>query len=449
MPEETERFIRLPNPKHIQTGCQNIRTIAINKSKGISGLYCIDHKSIKTYLFLRAKGWTMETAREWVTSHSKGVSMEKVKTEEKLMNELAEKIKDAVYTKAVKEKDEKGDSVFVVSSDVEDREGEVISTEGWKLENYKAYPVLLWSHNATEPLIGHGTNLRYRTINGKKKLTFTPKFHRKSELSRLVADLVDEDWIRGVSVGFKPIEKEGNVYTKQELLEISLVNVPANQDALRLAMAKGYKEDTIGKVMDVKKAKAMQEKIDRKEKEVEVTKEILEQKKKEAKKVKEDPEKAIEEEKAENKPEEIKPEFPKELSGEETEKPKEKPDKKEMDNERIDKIETTIEKLAEIVKGYSEVFNQSNNKVQDEFKKVRLELKGLNPDGGFDERLSNIEDNLENLAKSLSSNTQGKSEGRADEIDESNKETADRVKILKCLNKGIKALIAGKKELKD
>ena len=180
-----------------------------------------------------------------------------MENEQSLVQDLKEKLKKALFTTAIKQNIE-GKQVFIVSDDVEDRQGEVISTEGWKLENYKKYPVLLWGHNANEPLIGHGTNLRYRDVSGKKKLTFEPKFHRKSKLSQLVSDLVEENWIRGVSVGFRPLEKDGNVYKKQELLEVSFVNVPANPNALNLAYSKGYKEETISKIMDVEKAKEIE-----------------------------------------------------------------------------------------------------------------------------------------------------------------------------------------------
>jgi len=168
--------------------------------------------------------------------------------EQKLKNELKTKLKKALFTTA--EIKQIGDhKVFIVSDDVVDRQGESISTDGWELANYKKYPVLLWAHNPEMPLIGHGTNLRYRTINGKKKLTFEPKFHRKSDLSRLISDLVEDDWVRGVSVGFLPKEQDENKFLKQELLEISFVNVPANPNALNMAYAKGYDKKTVKKVL--------------------------------------------------------------------------------------------------------------------------------------------------------------------------------------------------------
>lgn len=68
-PEENEETIRIPvaAPKEDDT----IRTITISEKEGIKALYAVERKLILTYLFDKAKGWTMEKAREWVKEHSK------------------------------------------------------------------------------------------------------------------------------------------------------------------------------------------------------------------------------------------------------------------------------------------------------------------------------------------------------------------------------------------
>jgi len=77
-------------------------------------------------------------------------------------------------------------------------------------------------------------------------------------MSNYIADLVDAGIIKASSVGFKPIEQDDNKYTKAELLEISFVNVPANQNALSLGLAKGYDQETIKKVMPNADFKALE-----------------------------------------------------------------------------------------------------------------------------------------------------------------------------------------------
>lgn len=175
-----------------------------------------------------------------------------------------------LYTTAlVEEVEENGEKtkLFVASDDVEDRQGEILSTDGWELSNYKKHPVILWSHDQYAPPIGKAEKIGFKTINGRKKLVYQPLFHLKNEMSRLIADLVNEGWLSASSVGFKPIEMDGNTYTKQELLEISFVNVPANPNALQLAYSKGYSEDTIKKLMPNIKESKMEETIDEKEEE--------------------------------------------------------------------------------------------------------------------------------------------------------------------------------------
>ena len=150
-----------------------------------------------------------------------------------------------LFTKANLDEKEK---LFIASDGVEDRQGEVINQDGWNLENYKKNPVVMWAHNYDEPPIGTADKLGFRTIDGKKKLVYQPVFHRKTPMSNYIADLVEAGVIRASSVGFKPEEMTENEYTKLELLEISIVGVPANQGALQMAFAKGYSEDTIKKV---------------------------------------------------------------------------------------------------------------------------------------------------------------------------------------------------------
>lgn len=155
---------------------------------------------------------------------------------------------EKLYTSATIEEIE-GEKLFVASDNVEDRMGEIIDQDGWKLENYKRNPVVQWAHNPLEPAIGTAEKVGFKTIGGKKKLVFEPKFHRKSSLSNLIADLVDEKIIRAVSVGFRPLKQIKNKFTKAELLELSFVNVGANQNALNMAMSKNYEPKVIKQVI--------------------------------------------------------------------------------------------------------------------------------------------------------------------------------------------------------
>ena len=65
-PEVTEKYIRIP-----VNDCKITATIDIDKKQGIKALYCGKVKKVATYLFEKAKGWTMAKAKKWVEDHSK------------------------------------------------------------------------------------------------------------------------------------------------------------------------------------------------------------------------------------------------------------------------------------------------------------------------------------------------------------------------------------------
>jgi hypothetical protein len=89
-PETTEDYHRIPVPgegsdKHKD---HRIRTIDIDKGKGIKALYCGDCKKVITYLFDTDK-WSMADAKRWVEEHKAtsiwfGLLMEEEETEKEL-----------------------------------------------------------------------------------------------------------------------------------------------------------------------------------------------------------------------------------------------------------------------------------------------------------------------------------------------------------------------------
>lgn len=136
--------------------------------------------------------------------------------------------------KAEVEKTDKG-LLAVASSSVVDRHGEIVSVTGWDLKNFKKNPVLLWSHDHTIPAVGVAKTIKVEGTGKTAKLMFTPEFHDITPEAKAIKTMFDQGILNSFSVGFKPIDMDGNVYTKQELLEISAVNVPANPEARMLA----------------------------------------------------------------------------------------------------------------------------------------------------------------------------------------------------------------------
>lgn len=131
-------------------------------------------------------------------------------------------------------KAEKGEITIVASDETLDRMGEVVPISTWDLKNYKKNPVLLVDHDyRVANIVGRAKNIKV----SEKEMTFSPDFHQITQLAREVSEMVLTDYAPAVSVGFlpHPPAKDGDT-GHNELLEISFVAVPANPNALALAM---------------------------------------------------------------------------------------------------------------------------------------------------------------------------------------------------------------------
>lgn len=138
--------------------------------------------------------------------------------------EFIEKMKDAG--------DDSGRFEVIISTADQDRQGEIVSQEGWDLSHYKNNPVVLWGHNYTGLPIGVTDSIEIKD----GKLVAIGRFAPESAnpFAQQVRRLYDAKILRTTSVGFIAKEMEGNTITKAELLEFSFVPVPANPMALSL-----------------------------------------------------------------------------------------------------------------------------------------------------------------------------------------------------------------------
>jgi len=133
------------------------------------------------------------------------------------------------------EKSEEGVlTVAVGSTAVIDRAGEVIKQDGWDLRNFENNSPLLWAHNVREqrPPIGKVEKVWFEGEGNDMVMKFSPRFDMEDEFAKLIYSKYQRGFLNAFSVGFIPIEQEGNTYTKAELIEISAVPVPANPEAL-------------------------------------------------------------------------------------------------------------------------------------------------------------------------------------------------------------------------
>ena len=130
---------------------------------------------------------------------------------------------------------------FIASTSAEDRYGDIIS-QSWNLENYRKNPVVLFNHNAAELPVGRGS---VEVVDGSLMIdiVFDKEDPRAAEIGRKVK----AGFLNAVSVGFNPIEAiersalpdghyakgdKGTFFKSAELLEVSVVTIPANQEAV-------------------------------------------------------------------------------------------------------------------------------------------------------------------------------------------------------------------------
>jgi hypothetical protein len=150
---------------------------------------------------------------------------------------------------------------FVLSNETPDRYNTVFRADGWQLDNYQRNPVVLWAHDRSHPAIGKGT----ARVVGTELLLDVEFFDANvNALAEQLLRTIDAG-VGAISVGFEPLEAEYATdretgdefqdyfyppldYTRTELLEASIVNVPGNAEALPVGRsAPGALNDKIAK----------------------------------------------------------------------------------------------------------------------------------------------------------------------------------------------------------
>jgi len=147
-------------------------------------------------------------------------------------------------------------SEYVLSDETPDRMGDVIESAGWDLREFKKNPIALFGHRSDFP-IGRwrnvGVNKETKQLRGHLELAPKGASPRIDEIRALV----EAGILRAVSVGFKAVDHvpinpkdpwSGSRYSKQELVECSLVAVPANPNALSVARSLKISDDIMSRV---------------------------------------------------------------------------------------------------------------------------------------------------------------------------------------------------------
>lgn len=176
----------------------------------------------------------------------------------------------AAYVQA--EPDPTGQMIYTfrMTSERIDRQGEVVTLDGWDFSSYLTNPVVLNSHQYgdIEAIVGRCVGITRDEQGWNAAIRFN-----HTEAGRLASALVEEGDLRAVSVGFRPVVVQypdgaamrqsramarlartdtgkalvsldvppGKAvrHLTKELLEISVVPIPANADAIRLRSLAG------------------------------------------------------------------------------------------------------------------------------------------------------------------------------------------------------------------
>lgn len=146
---------------------------------------------------------------------------------------------------------------FVISTNTKDRHGEVINMKNWKLDTFNANPIVGYQHNVygdnmclppnPDDVLGK-SKAWLDMYKGKEALIASVEFEPKeiNPLAEKVFRKVMFGSLNAASVGILPVgegkvEKDVNgnktyFYDGQELIEWSIVNIPANPDARAKAL---------------------------------------------------------------------------------------------------------------------------------------------------------------------------------------------------------------------
>ena len=148
---------------------------------------------------------------------------------------------------------------FTASTDQIDRYGDIINQEGWDLDAYRSNPVILFNHNASALPIGKGEV----SVSAENQLMIDIEFDSDDDLGAAIKSKTERGFLHSVSVGFKPIKSiersklptdhraagpDGTYFESAELLEVSIVSVPANPQA---TAAKSINEDFRSEVKSI------------------------------------------------------------------------------------------------------------------------------------------------------------------------------------------------------
>lgn len=139
-----------------------------------------------------------------------------------------------------------GRATFIFNTEEVGRDGHIVYNRGIHAENFEANPAILFAHDDKAPPIARATAIRIADPACKVDIEFTPR--EVYPFGALIGDLVRGKYLNACSMSWMPIKwkfstdrsRPGGVdFEEVDLLEISIVPVPALPDAIATARAQG------------------------------------------------------------------------------------------------------------------------------------------------------------------------------------------------------------------
>ena len=132
---------------------------------------------------------------------------------------------------------------FVASDESVDRYGDIIVARGWDTQHFKTNPQFLFGHDSSALPIGKVVKTWVEGTRFMADVEFAPE--GMDDFADKTYKFLKAGFLNAVSVGFTAKKQEylrsdkdqitGVKYLEQELLELSLVPIPANANALQVA----------------------------------------------------------------------------------------------------------------------------------------------------------------------------------------------------------------------
>lgn len=149
-------------------------------------------------------------------------------------------------TKAISKKTKSLKIAGYANTTAKDRANDVVTAEAWAkgVDNYRKNPVLLYQHKHDNP-IGRVDNIRV----DRKGIFVEAAVSEAAEKNHGVQTLIKDGALKSFSVGFRVKDGKYNrdddsmLITDVELLEISIVSVPCNQESL-FSIRKSFENDS-------------------------------------------------------------------------------------------------------------------------------------------------------------------------------------------------------------